>query len=169
MASLSFADHSTAPPRLEIPRDYNAAYDLIERNLRAGRAGKLAYVDDRGSYTYGDLAERVHRCANALVGLGLQIEQRVMLCMHDSIDWPVAFLGAIQAGIVPVAVNTLLTPADYDYMLRDSRARALIVSAALLPAPRSSLRGPPRTTCASGSTHPDPPARPKARCTCTRA
>jgi benzoate-CoA ligase len=40
----------------------------------------------------------------------------------------VAFLGAIKAGIVPVAVNTLLTPRDYEYMLSDSRARALLVS-----------------------------------------
>src|SRR6185436_13272006 len=45
-----------------------------------------------------------------------------------SIDWPVAFLGAIKAGIVPVAVNTLLTPKDYEYMLSDSRAKALLVS-----------------------------------------
>src|SRR5262249_33775120 len=48
-------------------------------------------------------------------------------------DFPAAFLGAIKAGIVPVAGNTLLTAKDYDYMLRDSRARALIVSAPLLP------------------------------------
>ncbi len=48
MPSLSTADHRVSPPRIEIPRDYNAAHDLIERNLRAGRAGKLAYIDDAG-------------------------------------------------------------------------------------------------------------------------
>ncbi len=71
MPSLSTADHRVSPPRVEIPRDYNAAHDLIERNLAAGRAGKTAYIDDSGTYTYGDLAERVNRCANALVHLGL--------------------------------------------------------------------------------------------------
>jgi len=45
MPSLSTADHRVSPPRIEIPRDYNAAHDLIERNLQAGRAGKLAYID----------------------------------------------------------------------------------------------------------------------------
>jgi benzoate-CoA ligase len=120
-------------PRIEIPRDYNAAHDLVERNLRAGRAAKTAYIDDAGTYTYGDLAERVNRCANALAGLGLQREQRVLLCLLDTIDFPAAFLGAIKAGIVPVAGNTLLTTRDYDYMLRDSRAVALVVSAPLLP------------------------------------
>src|SRR5262249_31187412 len=120
-------------PAIEIPRDYNAAHDLIERNLLAGRAAKVAYVDEDGSYTFAELAERVNRFANALTGLGLQREQRVLLCLYDTIDFPTAFLGSIKAGIVPVAVNTLLTPADYGYMLADSRARALIVSPALLP------------------------------------
>jgi len=134
MPSLSTADHRASPPRVEIPRDYNAAHDLIERNLAAGRAGKIAYIDDAGAYTYGELAARVNRCANALTGLGLSPEQRVLLCHLDGIDFPAAFLGAIKAGIVPIAANTLLTTRDYDYMLRDSRARALIVSAQLLPA-----------------------------------
>src|SRR5215813_5240871 len=64
MPSVSRADHRRSPPQIEIPRDYNAAHDLIERNLAAGRAGKTAYIDDKGSYTYGELAERVNRCAN---------------------------------------------------------------------------------------------------------
>ena len=57
----------------------------------------------------------------------------MLLCLLDTIDFPTVFLGAIKAGIVPVAGNTLLTTKDYDYMLRDSRARALVVSAPLLP------------------------------------
>ena len=66
MATLSQANHDTNPPRIHIPREYNAAYDLIERNLLAGRAGKTVYIDDAGRYSYGELAERVNRCANAL-------------------------------------------------------------------------------------------------------
>ena len=134
MPSLSTADHRMSPTRVGIPRDYNAAHDLIERNLAAGRAGKVAYIDDAGTYTYGELAARVNRCANALTDLGLRPEERVLLCHLDTIDFPAVFLGAIKAGIVPIATNTLLTTADYDYMLGDSRARALIVSAPLYPA-----------------------------------
>jgi benzoate-CoA ligase len=132
LPGLSSADHSVSPPVLDIPREYNAAVDLIERNLRAGRAEKLAYVDDDGSCTYAELAERVDRCATALAELGLQPEQPIMLCLQDTIDFPTAFLGSIKAGVVPIAVNTALTTADYEYMLRDSRACALIVSGALL-------------------------------------
>ena len=133
MRGLGNADHNLGGPEIVIPREYNAAHDLIERNLLAGRAAKTAFIDDNGSYTYGELAERINRFANAVTTLGLQMEQRVLLCMHDSIDFPSAFLGSIKAGIVPVAVNTLLTSADYLFMLQDSRARALIISEPLLP------------------------------------
>jgi len=129
----STADHSVNPPRIDIPREYNAAEDLVGRNLAAGRAGKTAYIDDAGSLSYGELAERVNRFASALASLGVKPEQRVMLVMLDTIDWPSAFLGAIRAGVVPVAVNTLLTTKDYEFMLNDSRARVLFVSEALLP------------------------------------
>jgi benzoate-CoA ligase len=112
---------------------YNAASDLIERNLAAGRGGKLAFIDDHGQYSYADLAGRVARCANALRARGIEREQRILLCLHDGIDFPTAFLGAIRAGIVPVPVNTQLAAAELAFMLADSRARLVIVSAPVLP------------------------------------
>src|SRR6266516_3277908 len=111
---------------------YNAAVDLVERNLAAGRGGKMAFIDDSESVTYAQLSERVGRAANALRALGIRREERIAIAMHDTCDWPALFLGAIKAGIVPVALNTLLTPADYEYQLKDSRARAAFVSAPLL-------------------------------------
>jgi len=118
---------------MEIPRQYNAAVDLVEGNLAAGRAAKVAYIDDAGQCSYGELADRVNRFGNHFLSLGLKMEDRIVIAMHDSIDWPVAFMGAIKAGIIPIAVNTLLTPKDYEYMLSDSRAKALLVSPALWP------------------------------------
>src|SRR5436190_5545475 len=132
-AALSSADFGTAPPRIDNPRAYNAAHDLCERNLAGGRAGKAAFIDDRGATTYGELANRVDRLGSALLALGMRPEERALLALHDTSDFPTAFLGAIKAGVVPIAANTLLTTADYEYMLRDSRARALVVSAPLLP------------------------------------
>ena len=117
---------------MELPREYNAAADLVGRNLAAGRGGKVAFIDDQGQCTYAELAERVDRAAHVLVSLGLKREERIAIAMVDGCDWPAVFLGAIKAGIVPVALNTLLTPADYEYQLRDSRARALFVSEPLL-------------------------------------
>jgi benzoate-CoA ligase len=125
-------DAAAQAAQTSTPYLYNAAADLLERNL-AVRPHKTAYIDERSSYSFADLAQRVNRCANALTGLGLAYESRVMVCLLDTIDFPSVFLGAIKAGLIPIAVNTLLTGSDFDFMLRDSRAQALIVSAPLLP------------------------------------
>ncbi len=111
---------------------YNAALDLLDRNLAEGFGERIAVIDDAGRYSYGELTERANRFANALEGLGLQREERVLLALQDSVDFPTAFLGAIKAGIVPVPVNTLLTAQDYAFLLKDCGARALVVSAPLL-------------------------------------
>src|SRR5499426_1984315 len=116
-----------------IPRSYNFAADIIERNLKAGRANKTVYIDPRGSWSYGQLAERVDRFGHLLRSIGIRREERVLLALLDTIDWPTAFLGAVKAGVVPVPVNTLMTEDDYRFMLADSRARLLVVSEALLP------------------------------------
>jgi benzoate-CoA ligase family protein len=116
-----------------MPRDYNAAVDFIDRHLAEGRSNKIAVRDDRGAYSYAQLNERVNRAGNALRWLGVEPEHRVAICMQDTIDFPSLFWGAIKAGVVPVLLNTLLSESDYEYLLRDSRARALVVSDALLP------------------------------------
>jgi len=131
---LSRADHGATPPRVEIPREYNAAHDLLQRN--ASRSAKTAFIDaaSGAQLTYGQLAEQSHRFANALRGHGFAPESRILLAVLDTLEWPVVFLGCILAGVVPVAANTLLTAKDFDFMLRDSRAQGLVVSAPLWPA-----------------------------------
>ena len=117
--------------------DYNAAVELIERNLRAGRGSKVAFVDDDGAYTYGELDARVDRAAGAMLALAIAPGDRVILGLLDSIDFPTCFLGAIKAGIVPVPINTMFQPADYAHVLSNSGASVAIVSQPLLAAYRA--------------------------------
>lgn len=131
MSAYATADHSTSPPKLQIPRHYNVAVDFIDRHLDEGRGAKVAFIDDTRELTYRALAENVNRVGNGLLQLGVQMEQRVLMVMVDTVQVPAVFFGAIKIGAVPVPVNTLLTTADYDELLRDSRARVLIVSASL--------------------------------------
>jgi benzoate-CoA ligase len=116
---------------------FNFADFLLARN--AARGDRTAYIDDAGQLSYGELAQAVRRCAAGLEALGLRREERVLLLMHDCIDWPVTFLGCLYAGVVPVAVNTLLAVDDYAYMLAHSRAQAAFVSQALLPSLQAAL------------------------------
>ena len=128
---------SPQPPVPPPGARFNFAQHLIDRN--AGRPAKTAYIDDQGRLGYGELADRIRRMATALLASGVKREERVLLLMHDCNDWPVSFLGAMYAGIVPVALNTLLTADDYAYMLQHSRAQAALVSAALLPTLQSAM------------------------------
>jgi len=116
-----------------VPRDYNFAADVLQSNLAAGRADKPAYMDGQRTLTYRDLADRAARFGAAMRGLGVRREERVLMAMLDTVDWPTAFLGCLKAGIIAVPVNTLLTEDDYRYMLTDSRAKCLVVSEALFP------------------------------------
>ncbi|HTQ83241.1 MAG TPA: benzoate-CoA ligase family protein [Pseudolabrys sp.] len=125
--------HGAVGHNPQVPREYNFAADVLQSNLAAGRAGKPAYIDARGTLTYGQLAERVARFGAALRGLGIRREERVLLALTDTVDWPTAFLGCLKAGIIAVPVNTLLTEDDYRFMLADSRAKCLVVSEVLFP------------------------------------
>jgi 4-hydroxybenzoate-CoA ligase len=106
---------------------------LLDRNVDEGRAKKLAFTDTVSELSYGDLQTQSRRLANLLRRLGVRREERVAMIMLDTVDFPIVFLGAIRAGIVPVPLNTLLTAEQYAYVLADCRARVLFISEALLP------------------------------------
>lgn len=112
------------------PARFNFAQYLFQLNARRG--SKVAYIDDGGTLTYAELAERSRRFAAAILKLGLHPEERVLLVMLDCREWAIAYLGCLYAGVVPVCVNTVLPPNEHAYMLEHSRARAVITSDALL-------------------------------------
>ncbi len=124
-------------PTVALPQRFNFARYILE--LNAGRAAKTAYIDDDGQLTYGELDQRVRRFAAGLLAGGIRREERILLVMQDTSDLPVAFLGALFAGVIPVPVNTLLPADDYAYMLEHSGAKAVLVSQALLSCVQEAL------------------------------
>ncbi|MEM5422092.1 benzoate-CoA ligase family protein [Paraburkholderia ferrariae] len=151
-------EHATAVPP---PAQFNFATHLFA--LNAARAAKTAYIDDTLTLSYGELEMQARRFAAAMRALGVHAEERVLLVMLDTVELPTAFLGALYAGIVPVVVNTLLTPADYVYMLTHSRARVVIASGAVLPAVSAALAEAQCEDCQLIVSQPAfPPASPRA-------
>src|SRR5581483_11499625 len=120
--------------RRDVMTSYNAVTWLLDRNIAEGRGNKLAYTDTVSELSYAELQRETCRAANLLRRLGVRREERVAMIMLDTVDFPVVFLGAIRAGVVPVPLNTLLTTEQYAYVLADCRARVLFVSEALYPA-----------------------------------
>jgi len=122
---------------------YNATADLLDRNVDEGRGDKTAFIDHHRSLTYAQLQADTRRMANMLTTLGVRREERVLMVVADTVEFPIIFLGAIRAGVVPVPVNTLLATDQYAYMLEDSRASVLFVSQPLLATVEPVLKASP--------------------------
>jgi benzoate-CoA ligase family protein len=118
---------------IQLPTIFNVATYFVDRHITEGRADRIAYECGDERVTYRQLFERVNRAGNALKKLGVRQEERVGLLLLDTPEFPYCFFGAIKIGAVPIPINTLLKPSEYEYILNDSRVRVLIVSEALLP------------------------------------
>lgn len=119
--------------QISLPSQFNVATHFVDRHIKEGRGDRVAIECGQERVTYQQLFERVNRAGNALKKLGVRPEERVALVLVDTPDFAYSFFGAIKIGAVPVPLNTLLKPAEYQYMLNDSRARVAIVSEALMP------------------------------------
>ncbi|HEX5326653.1 MAG TPA: AMP-binding protein, partial [Acetobacteraceae bacterium] len=141
--------------------DGNAAGFFVDRHIEAGRGESTVFIDPWRSLSYAGLRAASSRFADALHAAGLERERRIALLMLDTIDFPIAFWGALRAGVVPVPVNTLLMPEQVGYVLADSRAAALVVSTPLMPALRPVLADTPGLriiVAAPDGTRPEPAA-----------
>src|SRR6202030_4253946 len=121
----------TLAPPLILPDEFNAAVYFIDRHIAEGRGAKVAIECGDTQVTYRQLFERVNQVGNGLRKLGVRIEERVLLMLLDTPEFAASFFGAIKIGAVPVPVNTLLKPSDYEYLLNNSRSRVAIVDDSL--------------------------------------
>jgi benzoate-CoA ligase family protein len=116
----------------DVPLYYNAV-DVLERNLDA-RADKVALYSPERTMTFGQVAGEANQVGNALSRkLGVRLGDFVALLCLDGSEWVTSFFGIVKAGAVAVSINTMATPRECDYILRDCRARVLIVHESLLP------------------------------------
>ena len=128
------------PATLRIPKQFNAARFYVDRHLTEGQGDKIAICHGDRTLTYRQVADQVNRAANALRGAGIHRNDRVLLVLFDSPAFVAAFWGAIKVGAIPVPVNTLLARDEYEFVLKDSGARGLVVESALFEKVAPALR-----------------------------
>ena len=126
-------EHVNGAPVLRFAPVFNVAVPFIDRHLAEGRGDRAALRTAGADVTYGELARNVARCGNALKLLGIRRGERLMMVARDTPEFFYAFWGAIKAGIVPVAANTLLKAEDYRYLIEDSGCAAVLYSTPLGP------------------------------------
>src|SRR6478609_5907387 len=118
---------------IQLPTIFNVATYFVDRHISEGRGQKIAFECGDERVSYRQLFERVNRAGNMLKKLGVRQEERIGMLLLDTPEFAYNFFGAIKIGAVPIPINTLLKPHEYEYVLNDSRARVLIVSEPLLP------------------------------------
>jgi benzoate-CoA ligase family protein len=119
---------------------YNAS-QVIDRQVEAGRADKPAFVAVDATLTYDQLRRQVNRMGHLLRALGVAREHRVLLVLDDTTAFPVAFLGALRIGAVPVPVSALDKAANFRHYVEDSYATVALTDAPTLPRLREALAG----------------------------
>jgi benzoate-CoA ligase family protein len=134
-------DRSVTPNRLDFAPVFNVAVPFIDRHLAKGRADKVAIRTVNGDLTYAGLAEMTSRFGNVLLGAGVKPAERMLMVVKDSPEFIALFFGTIKAGIVPVAVNTLMRPQDYSFLIDDSECAALVYSPEMAEAVEAGLAG----------------------------
>lgn len=121
--------------------DGNAVDWFVDRHTHEGDPSGVAFEDPWRSLTRIGLADATRRFAGALAQGGIGRERRLVMLMPDTMDFPVVFWGALRAGVIPVPINTLLTPDMVGYVLEDSRAEAIVVAEPVPPGLLPILRG----------------------------
>lgn len=102
---------------------------LVERLLAHPRPDQLAIVDDRGSRTFGELAERASAVGAALTGGAVSLEgRRVIVLVTPGTAWIEAFLGVVMAGGIAVPLSPLYPAAELAWFAADAGAELAIVS-----------------------------------------
>ncbi len=117
----------------EIPNQFNIASFMLDRHLEEGRGHRAAIYYEDQVITWAQVGEMANRAGNAMLDLGVEPENRVIISLPDCPEFIGAYYGIIKIGAVAVPVSMLATPSDYIYYLNDSRAKVLITYSELAP------------------------------------
>jgi acyl-CoA synthetase (AMP-forming)/AMP-acid ligase II len=100
--------------------------DLVGVAVRRNPAA-VAIEFDGGSRTYGDFWERANRCAYAMLALGLNAGDRVVMFANNSAEYLETYMGLQLAGLVAVPANYRLTSEELAYLVNNSRSSGLVI------------------------------------------
>ncbi len=114
-----------------IPPYFNIAVACSDRHLGTPQANNFAMIveDDilgTSTITFAELARKTDQFAQLLRNLNVQVGDRVLIRLPNSLDYPIAFLGAMKMGAIAVPTSTLLTAEEVAYLAKDSGATVLV-------------------------------------------
>ncbi|PHO08620.1 AMP-dependent synthetase [Malaciobacter canalis] len=122
--------------KIEVPEFLNIGVACTSAHVGTENENNTAMIieDDKlgtDEISYKELAEKSDQVCNFLTGIGLEARDRVLVCLKNSLAYPISFFGAIKAGIIAVPTSTLLSGSEVKYLAEDSQASAIVMSASM--------------------------------------
>ena len=117
-----------------VPVNFNIGEACTDRHLDTPQAEQVAMIvedDALGTTTisFAELAHKTSQFAQLLRNMGVKPGDRVLIGLPNSLDYPIAFLGAMKMGAISVPTSTLLTAEEVAYLAKDSGATVLVTDA----------------------------------------
>ncbi len=117
---------SGVPHEIDV-NEFSSLKDIIEKSCAKFSSNK-AFTNFGKSITYAELEQQSRHFAAYLQKVaGLKKGDRVALMMPNLLQYPIACLGVLRAGMVVVNVNPLYTPRELEHQLKDSGAKAILI------------------------------------------
>ena len=118
----------------QIPSHFNIGVACTDKHLGTPQADNIAMIveDDAlgtSQITFTELAYKTDQFAQLLRNLNVKVGDRVLIRLPNSLDYPIAFLGAMKMGAIAVPTSTLLTAEEVAYLAKDSGATLLVTDA----------------------------------------
>lgn len=117
-----------------IPAHFNIGEACSDRHIGTSKADNIAMIveDDvlgTSHITFAELSIKTNQFAQLLRELNVNVGDRVLVRLPNSLDYPIAFLGAMKMGAIAVPTSTLLTAEEVAYLAKDSGASVLVTDA----------------------------------------
>jgi acyl-coenzyme A synthetase/AMP-(fatty) acid ligase/citrate lyase beta subunit len=121
---------------IQVPEFLNIGVACTSKHLGTPKENSIAMIIEdtklgTSEITYKHLSQQSNRLANFLRSIHVDVRDRVLICLKNSLAYPVSFFGTMKAGIVAVPTSTLLSGSEVKYLATDSQAKAIVLSASM--------------------------------------
>jgi long-chain acyl-CoA synthetase len=111
----------------------NSLIEMLRATVDRAPANEAIVELGGERFNYRELWDRAARVSGGLKKLGVQRGDRVAIRLGNSLDWCVAFWGALMSGAIVVPVNTRFSEPEIEYVISDSGSRFVFMPDQPLP------------------------------------
>ena len=124
-----FKNYPSGTPHEIGPLEYQSLTELFEKSS-AKHGDRIAFENMGALLTFAEVDKySTHFAAYLQNELGLKKGERIAIQMPNLLQFPIAFIGSLKAGLVVVNTNPLYTPREMEHQFKDAGVSAIVIVA----------------------------------------